>query len=109
MTTNMVITVPSSLFEYHTLLQHFFQGMIRKLDANSHKHTPTTDQISEIIDKLIDEVVEFEEQLQLNKFDSNSLVELMDTANFAFLAYVVLRNEGVKHDQRELQDNNPNG
>jgi hypothetical protein len=53
--------------------------------------------IPQILDDLQQEVIEFEEQMALNKFDENTLVELMDTANFAYLAYVALRMQGVEH------------
>jgi hypothetical protein len=71
--------------------------MIHKLDLNSHKDTPTVKSIPQILDDLQQEVIEFEEQMALNKFDENTLVELMDTANFAYLAYVALRLQGVEH------------
>lgn len=93
----MFVSVPESLTEYTDALADFFDGMMRKLDINSHKKTPTTKDIPEIIENLREEVLEFEEQLALNKFDENTLIELMDTANFAFLAYVALRLQGVKH------------
>jgi len=96
----MLIHVPDSLLEYTDTLADFFDGMIRKLDVNSHKKTPTTKDIPDIIENLREEVLEFEEQLALNKFDENTLIELMDTANFAFLAYVALRLQGVKHGSK---------
>jgi hypothetical protein len=71
--------------------------MIHKLDINSFKDTPTVKSIPQILDDLQQEVIEFEEQMALNKFDENTLVELMDTANFAYLAYVALRMQGVEH------------
>jgi hypothetical protein len=80
------------------MLTNFFDGMMVKLDTNSHKNTPTIKSIPEIIDNLMEEVVEFEEQLARDKFNNNTLVELMDTANFAFLAYVALRLDGVKDE-----------
>jgi hypothetical protein len=50
------------------------------------------------MDLLVEEIVEFENQLEEDKFNENSLVELMDQANFSFLAYVALRRQGVKHE-----------
>jgi hypothetical protein len=73
--------------------------MIDKLDKNSFKDTPTVKSIPQILDDLQQEVIEFEEQMALNKFDSNTLVELYDTANFAYLAYVALRLQGVGNDR----------
>ena len=106
MATNIVIQVPNSLFQYHTHLKYFFEGMMMKLDKNSHKDTPKSKDIPEIIENLREEVIEFEEQLALNKFAENTLIELMDSANFAFLAYVALRMQGVEHERVEVQDRN---
>lgn len=101
MPNNFILAhVPDSLAEYTDTLADFLEGMIRKLDVNSHKKTPTTKDIPEIIENLREEVIEFEEQLALDKFDENTLIELMDAANFAFLAYVALRLQGVKHDKK---------
>ena len=97
MPTNILIQIPDSLRLHHTHLLKFFEGMIRKLDLNSHKDTPSVKSIPQILDDLQQEVIEFEEQMALNKFDENTLVELMDTANFAYLAYVALRMQGVEH------------
>ena len=97
MPTNILVQVPDSLREYHDKLLDFFNGMIKKLDKNCHKDTPSIQDMGRIIDLLQMEVQEFEEQLVTNKYDENSLIELMDTANFAFLAYVALRLQGVEH------------
>jgi hypothetical protein len=96
----ILVHVPESLVEFTDTLADFFESMLMKLDKNSHKKTPTTKDIPEIIDNLREEVIEFEEQLALNKFDENTLIELADTANFAFLAYVALRLQGVNHDSK---------
>jgi hypothetical protein len=72
--------------------------MIKKLDKNSHKATPTTSDIPDIIDLMVLEIDEFETQLKEDKFNENTLVELMDAANFAFLAYIALRLQGVEHE-----------
>lgn len=93
----ILLDVPQTLQPYTHLLAKFFEGMIKKLDKNSHKSTPQTKDIPAIIENLREEIVEFEEQLALNKSDENTLIELMDAANFAFLAYVVLRSQGVEH------------
>jgi hypothetical protein len=87
--------VPDSLAKYRPHLLSFFNGMIRKLDKNSWKDAHSRKTIGVLVDNLRQEVVEFEEQLALDKFDKNTLVELMDTSNFAFLTYCVLREEGV--------------
>lgn len=91
----LLINVPPSLEQYRHLLEEFFIGMIHKLNLNSHKDTPAREQIEGIISLLRREIEEFEEQLAKDKFDPNSLVELFDTANFAFLAFVAMRLDGV--------------
>ena len=97
MTVFITLGVPEKIEQFSHLLQCFFEGMIVKLDKNSHKETPTVASLGDIMDLLIEEIVEFEDQLALDKFDENSLIELMDQANFAFLAYVALRRDGVQH------------
>ena len=67
---------------------------------NSHKETPTVASLETIMDLLVEEISEFEEQVAKDKFDENSLIELMDQANFSFLAYVALRMQGVEHVKR---------
>ena len=99
MPTNILIQIPDSLRQFHDLLHDFFKGMIHKLDKNSHKETPTAETLQNIMDLLVEEIVEFENQISKDKFNENSLIELMDQANFSFLAYVALRREGVKHDK----------
>jgi len=99
MPTNLLIQVPDSLREFHPLLLDFFRTMMHKLDKNSHKSTPTTKDLPDIMDLLQLEIAEFEDQLAIDKFDENSLVELADQANFSFLAYVALRRQGVKHEE----------
>ena len=89
------LPLPDSLDRYQNLLEEFFAGMLHKLHLNSHKDTPAREQIEGIIALLRREIEEFEEQLAEDKFDPNSLVELFDTANFAFLAFVAMRLDGV--------------
>lgn len=96
----IALEIPESLERYPELLRDFFDGMIHKLHINAYKETPTMKSIPEIIENLREEVVEFEEQLALDKFDENTLIELMDAANFAFLAYVALRLQGVEHVEK---------
>jgi hypothetical protein len=91
------IEIPTNLAPFNDQLDRFFQGMILKLALNAHKKTPTSKDIPAILDHLREEVVEFEEQLARDKYNENTLVELMDAANFAFLAYVALRLQGVEH------------
>lgn len=91
--TFIVVSIPESLSSWRTMLHQFFNGMIAKLDKNSYKETPTRESLQNIMDLLIQEIIEFENQLHDDKFDNNALVELMDQANFSFLAYVALRME----------------
>jgi hypothetical protein len=78
-------------------LRYFFEGMVRKLEKNAHKETPTIEGIPRIMELLLVEMTEFLDQYGQDKYDENSLVELMDVSNFAFLAYVALRLQGVNH------------
>jgi NTP pyrophosphatase (non-canonical NTP hydrolase) len=101
MPTNILLQVPDSLRDYHFFLQGFFMKMIIKLDKNSWKETPTKANLHEIMDLLVDEVVEFEAQVDKNRLDINAYMELADIANFAFLAYAALRLEGVKNENKD--------
>lgn len=97
MPTNILLQVPDKLRQHHLHLYYFFKGMIDKLEKNAHKDTPNAKSVGLMMAKLREEIEEFEEQLADNKFDPNTLVELMDQANFSFLAYVYLRMGGVEH------------
>jgi len=99
MTTRIVVSIPPSVLSYQHHLKNCFDGLVKKLDANSHKQTPTEADIPAIIDLMVEEIDEFETQLKEDKFNENTLVELMDAANFAFLAYVALRFQGVEHER----------
>jgi len=96
----VMIRIPQEIEKYSPLLQDFFDGMIEKLRKNAHKETPTKESLERIMELLALEIIEFEEQLAADKFDENSLIELMDQANFSFLAYVALRLQGVEHANR---------
>lgn len=104
----LLLDVPKSLMKYEEMLHDFFNGMMMKLDKNSHKETPTRESLFSIMDLLMEEINEFEQQIQEDKFNENSLIELMDQANFSFLAYVALRLEGVKHEKQK-SDNYSSG
>lgn len=93
----MIIRMPSSVMNWSDEFRNFVEGMLMKLDKNSRKKTPTKESIPDIIKKLRAEIKEFEEQFDSDKEDENTLIELFDVANFAFLAYVALRLQGVKH------------
>jgi hypothetical protein len=100
--TKIEVVVPDSISDYSDFLADFFDTMIYKLAKNSHKKTPTKESLSAVMDMLVDEIIEFEEQIVDDKFNENSLVELADQANFSFLAYIALRQQGVKHGQRSI-------
>ena len=101
MPVNLLIAVPDSIKPWHPFLLRFFQGMMAKLDKNSWKQTPKLETLPRIMELLKEEIEEFESQLEEDRFNENSLIELMDQANFAFLAYVALRMEGVQHEPKE--------
>jgi hypothetical protein len=101
MPVNLLIEVPDSIKTWQPFLLRFFKGMMDKLDKNSWKQTPKLETLPRIMELLKEEIEEFESQLEEDRFNENSLVELMDQANFAFLAYVALRMEGVKHGSEE--------
>lgn len=100
----IAVSVPPSLQKYKEHLRQFFEGMILKLDLNSHKDTPTTEALPDILAKLREEILEFEEQLKIDPTDENVFLELMDQANFSFLAFVAIRNKGVKTRREKLID-----
>ena len=100
MSRHILVEVPQSIEEYHNYLQLFFEGMMKKLDKNSYKSTPTKESLPGIMELLRGEIAEFEAQIYTDKFDENSLIELMDQANFSFLAYVALRLQGVNHGNK---------
>jgi hypothetical protein len=76
-------------------LREFFQGMVYKLDLNAHKKTPDVTDIPSMVILLIEELTEFTKQFKHDKDDANTLIELFDTANFAFLIFLALRNRGA--------------
>jgi len=94
---HIIIHVPDVIEPYGRFLKDFLEVMVRKLVKNAHKKTPTIKTLPEIMSLLQQEIVEFEEQVNEDKFNENSLVELADQANFSFLAYVALRMQGVEH------------
>lgn len=93
--TNIAVPVPPSLAHMREPLRLFFQGMIRKLDLNSHKDTPTVQDVPTMLTLLRRELEEFEEQMTIDPRDPNALVELYDGANFAFLIAMALRADGT--------------
>jgi len=103
--SNLVLPIPESLTIYRGHLKEFFAGMMLKLDVNSHKNTPEMDDVPEVINKLLEEVQEFRDQLLKDPSDENTLVELMDAANFSFLAYIAVKNKyGTKSRKDRIVD-----
>lgn len=100
--TNIAVSVPPDLEKYREHLRTFFEGMIRKLSLNSHKNTPTKTDMDGIIQLMLGEIDELREQVATDKFDENSLAEAYDCANYAFLAFVALRGDGVKTRKERL-------
>jgi hypothetical protein len=91
------ITVPfyPTLDEYGTYYKEFITGMVLKLHKNSHKDTPNKTDIEGMIKLMEAEITELREQLSEDKYDTNSLMETFDVANFALLIFIALRREGV--------------
>ena len=102
--TNIAVSIPPDLHVYRGHLRTFFEGMIRKLSINSHKSTPTKTDMNGIINLMLGEIEELKEQVSVDKFDENSLAEAYDCANYAFLAFVALRGDGVKTKKEKLID-----
>jgi len=94
--TKISINVPSSMRVYREHLSEFIGTMMRKLDMNSHKNVPETKDIPGMVQRLKEEIEEFEEQQKFDPTAINNIMELVDASNFAFLAFVALRNNGVK-------------
>lgn len=95
----ILVDVPHDLKNMAEHFVEFIDLMLMKLDQNSHKKTPTMVDIPAIMDLLYEEMEEFKQQFYANKYDRNTLLELADTANFAFLAFVALRMQGVNNGQ----------
>jgi len=74
--------------------REFMQGMLFKLDKNSHKNTPEIEDIPGMVRMLLVELTEFQDQFRDDRHNPNTLIELFDVANFAFLMFLALRNQG---------------
>lgn len=96
----MNIHIPPAIASMGPQLQEFFELMVAKLNANSHKDAIRSDDIDGLLEKLADEVQEFRDQRIQDSDDPNMLEELADTGNFAFLLFLFLRSRGLK-DARE--------
>lgn len=87
----LTLHIPESLAQYNVDLYRFFTAMLVKLDKNSHKRTPEVEDVPRIIERMQVEVGEFEEQFAIDALDMNTLFELADVANYAFLANVAIQ------------------
>lgn len=85
------VNIPECLGPYRDHMVRFFAAMVGKLEKNSHKDTPSRDDIPTIIAKMRREIEEFEEQFAADRTDKNALYELADVSNFALLAYIALQ------------------
>lgn len=91
----MKVTVPDSIRSMEPALAEFFDGMVHKLHVNSHKNALTLDNVPGLIDLMLKELTEFRDQMEQDRTDTNVLAETWDAANFWFLIYALLRQEGV--------------
>jgi hypothetical protein len=85
--------MPSQIRPLGAHLNAFVDGMITKLVKNAHKKTIEAGDERRIMALLLREAAEFLEQMADDRLDENALWELCDIANFAFLAYVALKQE----------------
>lgn len=92
----IITSIPPELSDMEDFLHDFFQGMVYKLEVNSHKQPPegTDEGLQQCLNLIRDETVEFELQILQDKTDQNALEETFDIANSAFIAYLALsKNE----------------
>lgn len=100
----MNINIPPALSGMGPVLSEFFEGMLFKLNVNSHKDALRSDDIDGLLAKMEDEIREFRDQRIQDADDPNILSELNDVANFAFLLYAYLRSKGVRTAREEFID-----
>lgn len=91
----MNVHIPPAIQDLSPVLSEFFDGMIHKLNVNSHKDAIRGDDIDGLLAKMADEIQEFRDQRLQDAADPNILSELADIGNFAFLLYAYLRHQGV--------------
>lgn len=84
------VQVPVAIEPMAVRLAEFFNAMLKKLDKNSYKQTPSHDDIPHIVDLMQKEVDEFMVQFDEDVMSDNSLKELADISNFSFLLYMAL-------------------
>lgn len=98
----MKIVVPDSIRSLEPALAEFFDGMVHKLHVNSHKEALTGDDIPGLVAKMLEELTEFQDQLAEDPTAMNVLAETWDGANFWFLLYAFLRQEGVATERERF-------
>jgi len=96
------IVVPDSIRSLEPALAEFFDGMVHKLHVNSYKNALTGDDVPSLIAKMLEELTEFQDQLTKDRTDLNVLAETWDGANFWFLLYAFLRQEGVATERERF-------
>jgi len=97
----MNIHVPDTLRKQEVFLSEFFEGMVFKLHVNAFKDETTDKDIPILINRLMEELQEFKDELTLDgRASENALEETFDMGNFIYLLYAFLRRKGVM-DARE--------
>lgn len=100
----MHVTIPPAIAEMGPVLQEFFEGMLHKLNVNSHKNAIRGDDIDGLLAKMVEEIQEFRDQRIADAADPNMLSELFDVSNFAFLLYAYLRAQGLRDAREQFLD-----
>jgi len=100
----MNIVIPPAIVGMTPELTEFFEGMVHKLNVNSHKDAIRSDDIDGLLAKMQAEIQEFRDQRIADASDANMLSELHDIGNFAFLLYAYLRSRGLKTMRERFLD-----
>lgn len=99
----MNIGVPAVLNAHRLTLKQFIDGMIFKLAVNAHKDALVAKDVPFLIDKMLDELKEFKDELHDDgNIGTNALHETFDGANFWYLIFQHLRNSGVPDTQERF-------
>lgn len=91
----MNIHIPPAIQSLTPMLAEFVEGMVFKLNVNSHRDKIDDRSVDSLIDWLMTELQEFKDQLREDGNDPNTLSELYDMGNFCFLLYAFIRSKGV--------------
>lgn len=98
----MIITVPPALKQHEPFIKEFFEGMIFKLTVNAHKDDTVEKDIPILIERGLEELQEFRDQLATKTRDPNTLQELFDMSNFNYLLFWFLRRQGVPTEREQF-------